>query len=193
MSSLRHWLSRHAPRFVESLANPVSDKDLRKCQELLGRELPADYVAFLSDHNGQRPVGNDLGVVLTPIFSGLEILGLEFARSEYSLMLAWPGGFTEFEARGPVRALYAHKLWWPITLIFGSSHHHCIDLDPAEGGDVGQIIVADAKDYTRTVIAPSFTDFIDKLLTAAAESGFEISDDGIVLADDVLDWLTEGD
>jgi cell wall assembly regulator SMI1 len=193
MTSLRVWLERRAPQLVSSLGDPVSEEALRECQRILGRDLPSEYVAFLLQHNGQRFVPAEGGVgSFAPIFHGIEILSLEAASGEYSIMRDWGGGFDEIEARGPVRAVYDNKLWWPITVIFGSSHNHCIDLDPAEGGTVGQIIVADAKDDRRTVIANSFSDFIEKLLAAADESELEITDDGILLPDDVLDRLTGG-
>ena len=104
-------------------------------------------------------------------------------------MRAWGDGPGNIQSTGPVRPLYAHDAWWPFTVIYGSSHHHCIDLDPAPGGDVGQVIVVSMKDDRRTVIAPSLDAFLERLAGVLDDSVIEIGAHGIELLDDALDWL----
>ncbi len=188
-SPLSRWLASHAPALLDSLGAPLADAALAKTEALLGRSLPSDYVSFLRAHDGQRFVLGDRPGIgsLAPIIRAFEILPLGYAAGEWRSMREWDEGPGEVD--GPVRPLFVHEAWWPFTVIYGSSHHHCIDLDPAPGGDVGQIIVVSMKDDRRTVIAPSFEAFIERLIALLDEPATEVGEDGIELADDALDWL----
>jgi cell wall assembly regulator SMI1 len=191
MKSLSHWLATHAPHFCLSLGDPITEESLAETETLLARKLPSDYVAFLREHDGQRFVpGHKPGVgTLAPIFQSFEILSASYSRGEWQSMRTWGDGPRNIRSSGPVRPLYTHDAWWPFTVIYGSSYHHCVDLDPSPGGDVGQIIVVSMKDDRRTVVATSFADFIDRLVAVLDDSVIEIGEDGIELSDDALDWL----
>jgi cell wall assembly regulator SMI1 len=193
-SALSRWLESHAPGFHGSLADPLNDAVLAEAEALIGRKLPVDYVRFLRQHDGQRFVpGREPGIgTLSPIFRAFEILPLGYAGSEWRSMREWGEGMGDIEVDGPVRPLYVHDAWWPFTVIYGSSHHHCIDLDPAPGGDVGQIIVVSMKDDRRTVLAPSFDAFMERLVAILDDSTVAIEEEGIELSDDALDWLMGG-
>jgi cell wall assembly regulator SMI1 len=191
MEPLSRWLAAHAPHLSRSLGDPITEESLAETETLLGRKLPSDYVAFLREHDGQRFVpGQKPGVgTLASIFQSFEILAASYARGEWRSMRAWGDGPGNIQSTGPVRPLYAHDAWWPFTVIYGSSYHHCIDLDPSPGGDLGQIIVVSMKDDRRAVVAASFADFIDRLVAVLDDSVLEIGEDGIELSDDALEWL----
>ena len=191
MNPLDGWLEAHAPHLLACFGEPVTAKSLEETVTFLGRDLPTAYVDFLREHDGQRFVTGDIpgAGTLAPIFGAFEILPVSYARGEWRSMREWGEGMGGIEAVGPVRAVYAHEAWWPFTVIYGSSHHHCIDLDPAPGGDVGQVIVVSMKDDRRTVIAPSLDAFLERLAGVLDDSVIEIGAHGIELLDDALDWL----
>lgn len=191
-SPLVDWLERHAPALARSLGDPVTPQALADAEALLGRRLPADYVDFLRLHDGQRFVPHESGGTgtLAPIFSAFEILSLAHAAGEWRSMREWDDDDEDIETEGPVRARYAHEAWWPFTVIYGSSHHHCLDLDPAPGGKVGQVIVVSMKDLRRSVLAPSFTAFVQRLVSVLDGGGVEVGEEGIELPDEALDALS---
>lgn len=195
MDALDRWLETHAPQLYRSFAAPVPQAVLSETEVLIRRRLPADYVAFAKRHDGQRFMP---GVVhgtgtLAPIFQAFDILSVDYAESEWRSMRDW-GSETgshrsSIEVAGPVRALHTHDAWWPFTMVHGSSAHHCIDLDPAPGGTVGQVIVVAKDDDRRAVIAASFGAFIERLAASLTDSVVQITEGGIELSDDALDWL----
>ena len=195
MSVLSDWLETRVPRLRASLGEPLTDEELAESEALVGRPLPADYVAFLREHDGQRFVpGEREGVgTLASVFSAFEILAASYCRGEWRSMREWGAGTGNIVADGPVRPLYQHEAWWPFTVIHGSSWNHCIDLDPAPGGDVGQVILVSMKDSRRTVIASSFQDFMERLVAILEESPVEVDEErGIELDDEALGWLLGG-
>lgn len=193
MDALDRWLETHAPQLYRSFAGPVSDVVLSETETLVGRALPLDYVAFLRRHDGQRFVPGDVHGTgtLAPIFQAFEILAVGYSESEWRSMRGWGGPARDVEVVGPVRAVATHDGWWPFTSFHGSTAHHCLDLDPAPGGNVGQVIVVAKEDDRRVVIAPSFGAFVDRLaaLMSAPDSVAEIGESGIELSDPALDWL----
>jgi cell wall assembly regulator SMI1 len=191
MDALDRWLESHAPQLSRSFGDPVSAAVLSETEALIGRTLPADYVAFARRHDGQRflPGAVHGTGTLAPIFQAFELLAVSYAESEWRSMREWGNGMRGIEAVGPVQPLYTHVGWWPFTVVHGASVHHCIDLDPAPGGDVGQVIVVAKDDDRRVVIAPSFGAFVERLAAVLSDSVVEISEGGIELSDDALDWL----
>jgi cell wall assembly regulator SMI1 len=167
MTALSEWLAAHAPALRGALAEPATDEAIAACEALVSRKLPAEYVAFLREHDGQRFADESLA----PIFQAFEFLGTKFARGEWESMREWDE---------------ADEAWWPITTIYGSSHHHCIDED-------GSIIVVAMDDPgSREVIASSFAELMERLVSLLDDSIAETTEEGIELSDDAMDWLLGG-
>jgi cell wall assembly regulator SMI1 len=190
--TLEAWLAARAPALATALAAPAAPADIAHVEAIVGSALPADYRAFLALHDGQRFVaGEDHQGTLAPLFSGLDLLPLRIAADEYETITEEWGdeGPGEIQAIGPVRPLHKHTRWWPVTCVFGSSQYHCLDLDPAPGGAVGQVIFIADDDERRRVVAPSFAAFLEMLAGALSLPGVAPSDEGIDLPDDVFDTL----
>ncbi len=186
MDVLDRWLEEHAPHLARSFADPVPSAVLSETEARLGRALP-----FVRRHDGQRLVPGDVHGTgtLAPIFQAFELLSVGYADSEWRSMREWGRIGRPIEAHGPVQPFERHDAWWPFTMVHGSSVHHCIDLEPGAGGDMGQVIVVGKDDDRRVVLSPSFGAFIERLVARLDDSVVEISAGGIELSDDALDWL----
>ncbi len=191
MDALDRWLKTHAPDLRRSFADPIREDALREAEQRIGRSLPPDYVAFLRRHDGQRLVqdSGDGAGSLAPIFQAFTLLSMSYAEAEWEAMRSWDANALPIESVGPVRPLHIHDAWFPITVVLGTSQHHCLDLDPAPEGSVGQVIVVSRDDGLRRVVAPSFGAFVERLGTSLDRSVVGVTEAGIELADDVLGWL----
>jgi cell wall assembly regulator SMI1 len=90
------------------------------------------------------------------------------------------------EPSGPVRPVWWSNLWIPITdNAFGDNY--CVDLDPAPGGSVGQIISVWHDDSHRTVLAPSFRYWLDGFANGLESGLYIFSEDygGIMKKEDL--------
>jgi cell wall assembly regulator SMI1 len=159
LTRISSWLAAHAKPFANSFGEPILDEQLRELERRFGRSLPGQTREYFSIHNGQQLDGKHNQ--LKSLFRLYEFLPLPFALSEWSRMndLA-KGTHLDIEAEGPVRAEFWNEAWLPLVLIGGSTHFHCIDFAPADGGRVGQIIeVADDSDR-RTTVAPDLGSYL---------------------------------
>jgi hypothetical protein len=87
---------------------------------------------------------------------------------------------------GPVHRAYTRAGWWPLAED-GGGNHLMVDLDPAPGGTVGQVIVASPDEDERRVLAPGVGAYLDALLAA------ELDPPGPdALADGVAWWDAPG-
>lgn len=192
IATLTAWLQKNAPKLANSFGAPADAEAIADVEEMLGAKLPDDYRAFLAKHDGQRfvPVDDESGT-LSPLFAGFDILPLQFAAGEYeTIENDWDDeGPGDVVTHGPVRPFHRHPKWWPITCVFGASQYHCIDLDPAPGGNVGQVIFIADDDSHRRVVAKSFAAFLEMLVAAVGKPGVEASEEGIDLPDEAFEPL----
>lgn len=184
VTSLKRWLTGAGMRLTDVFGPPATGDQVAEVEQALARRLPEDYRRFVMAVGGQRfvPTGEEQGH-LTQFVQSIEILGLAHALGEWRTMCQEWGdeGPGPIATVGPVKPLYKHGLWWPVTCILGSSQYHCLDLDPAGGGVVGQVIWIADDDEVRRVIAPSFAAFLGMIAEALAgatpaEQGAELSD-----------------
>ena len=149
---LETWLASNQPGSLLDLNPPASDSDIQALEETIGISLPADFIATLKIHNGQK--GQARG-----IFSGLEFLSTQRIQSEWMVWknLLESGDFSDAEA---LPAPGVQKAWWtPAWIPFtnnGAGDHLCIDMNPASQGLKGQIIAIWHDDGKRSIKADSF-------------------------------------
>ena len=74
------------------------------------------------------------------------------------------------EPEGPIKPDEWWRLGWIPFCGDGGGNHLCVDVDPARGGNPGQVISMWHDDGARALIARSLTDFIE-ILARDAESG----------------------
>lgn len=159
-------LVHSAPELLPTLAPGAAEEEIRQLEVLLGRTLPSDIRDSWLIHNGQQGVARNLGrgygLLDTWQLLSLQEIG-KFWRMLQELFLSGefdlPG-----EAVGPVQPVWWHPAWIPFTNS-GTGHSHCLDLAPASGGQVGQIIIYWKASPDRKVVAPG----LGSLLTQVAE------------------------
>ena len=151
-------LRKASPAVSESLNNPVTEAQLDELRNTLGVVLPDSYLNFLRGHNGQN---------YDPQYM---LYGQEFL-AHYRVLQEWKvwhnltstGAFEgkTSDPRPGIKNDWYNVRWIPISYN-GSGDHYCIDLDPAPGGTMGQIITMWHDAPERKILANSFQGWIEK-------------------------------
>lgn len=155
------------------LAPGATPEALDALEGVIGRKLPDSFRRTWSEHSGFRPEP----------FSLLELLGARAMASEWLGLRDYDGLSGEAETIGPVKALWTNRAWIPFVLIGGETRHLCLDLDPAPGGRVGQVIHATPKWEQRRVIAPGVDELLALLASAVAEGRYQLDGDSLDVCD----------
>jgi cell wall assembly regulator SMI1 len=160
------WYEANTPPGTLQLPPGASEEALDAAETKLGFRLPDDLRSFYQLHDG---------------LGGSWFLHYGEFLSLSNLVMQW-GWYAEMErTQNPADPLYQTKavsgpikpVWWssrrlPIT--DNSGDHAMINLDPAPGGTVGQVIDSDHEVGPRRVLAPSFSAWLARL-AAALEAG----------------------
>lgn len=182
---LEIWLAAHAPDRVQTLAPGATEAQIAAAESVLSVQLPDDFKASCRIHNGQLDIQDDL-------MDGRAFLSLESIQEEWKLWkeLLETGELAEFESEpvGPIRAGWWNEKWIPITHD-GSGDYDCLDLAPAEGGQVGQVIDFWHDDATREVKAPSFTAWFAGFIEGCESGRFVFSDDYGIIEQEMLERI----
>ena len=177
------WLEANAPDLLASLNPGASDQEIAETESFLGVTFPDDVRASYRIHNGQAP---DQGGLI----EACELLALEDIRNQWSVWkeLLDAGDFADSRSSpvGPIVTDWWHPKWIPLTYD-GSGNHHSLDLAPAPGGNVGQIIMMWHDDSDRPLIAPSFREWLGALADGLESGDYTYSDEygGIMHRDDL--------
>jgi cell wall assembly regulator SMI1 len=173
-------LARHAPAVLDSLAGPAKAATLARLEAELGAPLPDDLKSSWAIRDGQDADAGDDQLGLFGDFPWLSVAAVRAERKEMRELAktlgqldqgddfaAWHAlvadgiGFID----GPVKARDYHPLWIPIGS-FDAGVFRYVDLDPAPGGRVGQVIEIDVEGLAWRVLAPSFADLLARFADA---------------------------
>jgi cell wall assembly regulator SMI1 len=138
-----------------ALAPGATKAALKAAEAALGVALPDDVRAWFLRHDGAK---GTLGAI-----RGEDLLGLRGVVSQWKIWkgILDQGTFAEVRSKPPrgVRADWWNARWIPLTYD-GAGNHDCLDLDPAKGGNVGQVIRMWHDDDARPRVAPTFLDWL---------------------------------
>jgi cell wall assembly regulator SMI1 len=172
---IHSWLGQHAPAVLASLNAGATEEQLGAAEKALGVTFPADVRETYRLHDGQ---GDD-----SPVFLyGREWLSLERMLDEWRVWKDLLDG-GEFEgntvnAPAGVQAVWWHPAWIPLTYN-GGGDHHCLDLAPAPGGKVGQV-VSMWHDYDdRSRLAWSFAEWLEAFADHLEEGRWHVNEYGL--------------
>lgn len=151
----------------------LSERQICKAEEALGRRLPDDVRAFYSLHNGLP------GLEMVPDVNIGELLPLVFKKPSVTLGNRSVTSNWEFfkatmtkarlesrwiKPKGPIAKVRWDPDWIPL---FDNTQgdHVFIDLNPPKGGHRGQLIDWWRMEGPKRVIAKSFRDFLERFAT----------------------------
>ncbi len=174
---IEEWYSKNAPDGDPGLRPGVSGEEISKAEQTLGIELPSDVRSSYELHNGSKNA-------LFPM--GYYLLSLEEVIDEHDV---WCGLLSadelpqsDPESEGPIKQVWWSPKWIPITHS-GGGDHDCIDLEPAEGGTAGQIIVFDHERGPRRVAAASFTEWLQGFSDSLSAREFQFDGSKLIEAE----------
>jgi cell wall assembly regulator SMI1 len=164
--SLESALTAVAPEQLDALAPGASAGALAELEVAIGRKLPDAFRRAWGVHDGTRH----------RVFTILEFLSTCQIAGEWRQLRDYDGMSDDAHAtvEGPVKQMWTNLDWIPIVLIGGETRHFCLDLDPAPGGEVGQVIHATPKWDERRVVAPSIDAFLELIAQALREGRYQI-------------------
>lgn len=161
-TALVDYLREHHPAVADSLRPPATESQIENLEQLIGDRLPEDVreLYLLADGQGERQ---------SLFVEGFQFLPLAEVGRTWQMMsalhqqLSRQGGTEEGEKpQGPVRDLWWHPRWIPFAYHIRGDHY-CIDLSPAPGGEIGQILDFIHDDTPRRHLGFSITDFLGEL------------------------------
>lgn len=180
-AKIETWLEENAPSVLRTLQLGAKEEEIQRVEAALGVELPEDVKASYRIHDGQLGFG---------LFEGQEFLSLARMLDEWKV---WQSllegndfaGLTSDPEPG-IRADWWNAKWIPLTYD-GAGNHYCLDLDPDEGGDYGQIITLWHDDSLREKVASSFEEWLEAYAQGLESGKYVYNEDyeAIVRIDDL--------
>ena len=146
-----------APKRLSQLAPGATPEQIAEFERLVGRSLPEDFRQSYAIHDGAY--GVPFGECPDYLLSHDQIAGLlPWMRED----LIPPSAYRhEPVPEGPVRPTWWSEGWVPIVGE-GTGDYLCIDLDPAEGGTVGQVFDWGHEYGPTHVLFPSFRAYLEQ-------------------------------
>ncbi len=182
-ASIDLWLTENAPDLLDTFGQGADAEAIMAAETALGIQFPADFKKSVEIRDGQQ------SDILIGFVEASEFLSLERILDEWRVWkdLYDSGEFKDCasEPTGPIKTDWWNPKWIPFTYD-GSGNHLCLDLDPASGGAVGQIITMWHDDAERKVIAPNFQTWLHQVANSLQSGDLVFSDEynGIVSKDD---------
>lgn len=168
-NELRVWLAANDVSRLRGLRGGASAKDLK----LLRSKWPGledhPLCADLALANGESWHEDFMLGDMARLLSVTEILDL---TTEFEWIASRKGELDSacgIRTLGPVKDCGWNSKWVPF--LTSNVIPFCIDLDPAPGGSLGQVIRLDVEDVLLAVVAPTYEDFA-RTCTAAVKGGY---------------------
>lgn len=174
---IQKWLSENVPELADKLPGPAELAQVETAEQAMGMALPAELRESYLLHDGQEYGELELNIFPTPAdaYDDMAFCLLPIARvaDEWKV---WKdlidGGDFEGEFGEPASGIA--DAWWSDGWIpvagNGGGDFLCVDMRPAAGGTVGQVICAWHDDAERHLLAPSWGSYLEQL-AADLESG----------------------
>ena len=167
------WLAENYKDGLDDLCDPASDAEIKQLEDCLGFPLPADLVSLLKIHNGQKLETGGL-------FEGQEFLSSHRIIDEWTVWKELLDGDeledTTSEPEDGIKDDWWNPKWIPFTYN-GYGDHYCIDMDPAVGGDEGQIITLWHDGPEREKLAKSLGEWFATYVSELASGEYIYSED----------------
>ena len=171
------WLKENAPKALATLQPPATDAQIAELEKALGMALPPDLLASLEIHDGQTNPSQWIGLM-----NGWRLMSCqEIARfSKTMARLMADGDFEGMEAEGD--GCQVKSDWWNRSLIpfmeSGDGNYLCLDMDPDEDGQKGQVITFWHDEPEREVDEPNLHSFLKQFIYDFEAGQYHVTDRG---------------
>jgi cell wall assembly regulator SMI1 len=154
------------------LSAGASEAAIREFEQTIGSHLPHEIFESYLRHDGQR---ENIGYFAFP---GGRFLSLRQSVAERAERLRVASElFGPQSNSGPVRPNIVvgpaqRDLWRPrwVPIVKRNKEPICVDLEPAPGGHIGQLVEVDWEGGSIQVIAPSFTEFLSECVERGTDA-----------------------
>ncbi|MGL4522863.1 MAG: SMI1/KNR4 family protein [Bacilli bacterium] len=165
---LEQYLENNCPILLHSLSQGASDESIDWLEKEIDCSLPQAMKKSLKLHNGQKT--DEFG----GLFWGFTLLSVESIYEEWTIWtdLSKSGAFNDFQllANDAYEERVKQDLWWRVKWIpftsDGGGNHLCIDTEPTEYGQEGQIIEMWHDTEKRPVVADSYEELFRHFVEA---------------------------
>ncbi|MEO0964100.1 MAG: SMI1/KNR4 family protein [Planctomycetota bacterium] len=174
--SLEAALTEHAKPLVKGLKPGATEDDLARLQKKLRRPLPAELADLYRVHSGAKRIFPEGGPRnSSPAYS---LIQPKFVAGQHKPCTLEEQGITgESINNDPgVQAEYWLPEWIPFAETWGIDRL-CLDLAPAPGGKIGQVIELRKHDLKRQLIADSLVDWLEMIAERLASRRYSYTSD----------------
>lgn len=165
---IKAWLEKENLAKEVVLNKGASIKEIEGLESLIGTQLPKDFIDFYKIHNGQLWEDGVTELIQDEEELPEILLSLEEITREWKIWIdLLDDGVFEYPSMPSSQKIkpdWYNRLWIPFTSD-GCGNHLCLDLDPAPGGVKGQVIRLNHDDEERTLMADSFTKWVDTFIS----------------------------
>lgn len=172
------WLAANAPQVRASLNSGATDEEIAQAEAFFGVNLPDDLKSSYRIHNGQAEDSYSL-------FPGLEFLSLQHMIAVSQKWQDWADESFECDQEDISEGVW--NGWWnPYWIPFTNESNgacECVDLAPAAGGRVGQVVVVEWQEPTRRLVSPSFRAYLQAFAESLERGEYRFSENGYGLVD----------
>lgn len=174
------WVELNCPSILETLNDAAAEAEISQVEQKMGVIFPKGFKELLSIHNGQRDEG--IGVIGNYYLLSLEEILYTWLTMKELLDNKEFEDFEEVEPVGPVKKEYWWNPQWISIATNGAGDDICIDLDPTEGGTMGQIITFWHDWEERRVVSTSLEDWLIQIIEKLEDGTYKlIEEDGELL------------
>lgn len=192
------WSREHQADALDHLRPPASDGSIAAAEAAMGVEFPDDLKSLYRLHDGSNadvPSVFDDGHWFMPLEQAVEHFATmsQFADEQpYEDFEGWRASIRAhiISVEGPVKPWVFSKLWIPLTSSNGDVHRY-LDLDPAPGGQPGQVIEHYPEACSHKVLAGSLAEYLENHATALEGSRYR-GDDGWLVDKNADDGASRG-
>jgi molybdopterin molybdotransferase len=170
---IESWLGKYAGYLADSLAEGASADRLRSLEASMGASLPLQFKESMAVHDGQTEdydfiPDDDIGA-----FYLLQSKEIPRRWKQWNSLL----NLGEFDNTKATPDKGVAGAWWNAGWIpfasNGGSDYLCIDLAPARGGAVGQVIRVRHDDPAREIMASSYGEWLQGLARTLEAGGID--------------------
>lgn len=175
-----------APQSVTNFNPPANAPALAQLKQQIP-DVPVALLELLAMHDGEEAIA-----WLSVFPNGMQLMSIDSILERHAYTRSVKLEYLDIERLaaqgimnrpiGPVKPAFSSSLKVPLAQ-FNGDILWLLDLDPAAGGSVGQVVEEDAEGMALGVIAPSLEDLMKLYLRDLAAGRFEASEqDGQILS-----------